>query len=168
MKTNKKLINPKTVGRNVALGFGAFAVVFALAILASCDNEPKPQPGVPQLTEQSKDIIIRDDVTCTINYIAVTGTTPVWLDTLVSVFENRAAVFFAGHYTLTVQTTGTDGFVAGAAGTKTATVSDAFLTASDYTAMRASMGPMISSWMVMIQPMHDNGWQRRVTGTQTV
>jgi len=43
MKTNEKLINPKTVGRSIALGFCAFTAVLALAILASCDNEPKPK-----------------------------------------------------------------------------------------------------------------------------
>jgi len=41
MKTNKKLINPKIIGRNIVLGLGAFAAVLALAVLASCDNEPK-------------------------------------------------------------------------------------------------------------------------------
>jgi len=43
MKTNKKLINPKTVGRNIALGFCTLTAIFTLAVLASCDNEPKPQ-----------------------------------------------------------------------------------------------------------------------------
>jgi len=43
MKTNKKSLNQKTIGRNIALGLGAFTIIFALAVLASCDNEPKPQ-----------------------------------------------------------------------------------------------------------------------------
>jgi len=42
MKRNKKTTNLKTVGRNIALGLGAFTILFALAVLASCDNEPKP------------------------------------------------------------------------------------------------------------------------------
>jgi len=68
MKTNKKLINPKTVGCNIALGFCVLIIVFALAILVSCDNEPKPATcQCPNGTEHlpGQNCCDNSDCTCT-------------------------------------------------------------------------------------------------------
>jgi len=74
MKTNKKTLNPKTVGRNVVLVFCAFASVFTLAVLASCDTEPKPATCTcPNGTEHLPGQSCCDNSDCTC--IKVPGTT---------------------------------------------------------------------------------------------
>jgi hypothetical protein len=131
----------KTRKHFIGMAFVAI-LVLALAFIGCKQDEP-PTP-VPQ----SRDITIATGKTVTVNFTALPGTTPAWWDTLESVFHERAAAFDPGHYTLIVKTTGTDGFVVGETGSKTATVSEAFLSASDYTAMRASMGPIVGTWII--------------------
>jgi hypothetical protein len=116
--------------------------IIALAIIGCKEDEPEPQP-VPQ----SKVITIATGKTVTVNFTALPGTTPAWWGTLESAFQSRASSFDIGHYTLIVKITGTDGFVAGGTGSKTATVSESFLSTSDYTAMRTSMGAITENWI---------------------
>ena len=125
------------------LGFVCF-VVFNVFAFIGCDNNNND----PELIEQSKDIIFGTDKTVTVKYTALPNTTPVWWDTLVLVFDDRKASFDPAHYTLIVQYIGTEGFVAGVAGSKKATVSNTFLLNSDYTTMRASMGPIVGYWIL--------------------
>jgi len=102
---------------------------------------------------QAKDITIAEGKTVTVNYYALPGATPIWWKTLEDVFHDRAAGFGTFHYTLNVEYTGTDGFVAGGVGSgRTATVSNTFLSNSDYASIRQSMGPMVAMWVAM-----DNG-----------
>ena len=120
------------------------AMVFTFTVVVGgCSNGSTEKP-----TAQSKNITIAAGKTVTVNFTALPGTTPSWWSTLEDVFEDRAAGFAPGHYTLNVQYSGTDGFVAGGVGSGIATVSEAFLAASDFAAMRASMGPMVSSWTI--------------------
>jgi len=117
----------------------AFVAILAFAVIGCKHDEPTTTP-VPQ----SKVITIDTGKTVTVNFTALPGTTPAWWDTLISVFENRKDAFSTIHHILNVQSTGTGGFVA--VGNKTATVSESFLSASDFTAMRASMGPIVTDW----------------------
>jgi len=99
---------------------------------------------------QAKDITIAEGKTVTVNYYSLPGATPTWWKTLEDVFHNLSAGFGTVHYTLNVQYTGTDGFVAGGPGSgRTATVSNTFLSNSDFAAMKASMGPIVGSWLAM-------------------
>jgi len=120
-------------------------------MLFGCDpDDDKEQPPLPQPVWQAKDITIAESKTVTVNYHALPGATPTWWTTLEDVFHDRAAGFGTFHYTLNVIYTGTEGFVAGGVGSgRTATVSNAFLSSSDYTTMRASMGPMVAMWVAM-------------------
>jgi hypothetical protein len=129
--------------------FGIVAIIALCFGFVGCDDgdgkdDPKP-------VEQTKDIEIATGKTVTVVYTALPDTTPAWWSTLEEVFHNRAHAFDIGHFTLIVQSSGTDGFVAGTAGSKTATVSEAFLATSDYTAMRASMGVMVDYWIAMME-----------------
>jgi hypothetical protein len=122
--------------------FKAIAAIFGIIALTiiGCKQEPTP-------VAQSRDITIATGKTVTVNFTALPGTTPAWWNTLVSVFDDRKVAFDPGHYILNVQSTGTAGFAASGVGTKTVTVSEAFLSASDFTAMRNSMGPIVSAWI---------------------
>jgi len=98
---------------------------------------------------QAKDITIAEGKTVTVNYYALPGATPTWWKTLEDVFHDLSAGFSAGHYTLNVEYTGTSGFVSGTPGSRTATVSNTFLSNSDFATIRQSMGPMMSGWTAM-------------------
>jgi hypothetical protein len=121
---------------------GILAII-VFAIIACGDDNPDPEP-----VKQSKNITIADGKTVTVNFTALPDTTPIWWNTLEDVFHNLADMFDIGHYTLNVNPNGTDGFVVGEYGTKTATVSDVFLSTSDYATMRQSMGPMVNDWII--------------------
>jgi uncharacterized repeat protein (TIGR02543 family) len=97
--------------------------------------------------KQEKDITFYTGKTVTIKYTALPGTTPVWWDKLVSVFENRAPGFFVGHYTLNVQTSGDSGFVVISPPSTTATVSEAYLLSTDYATMRIDMNNLLGLWI---------------------
>ncbi|MDR0502788.1 MAG: hypothetical protein LBH16_05640 [Treponema sp.] len=134
----------------VAIGGLTLGTIFGMT---ACPNEPAPTPTptpVPVPIEQSKDITIAEGKTATVNFMALPETTPTWWDTLSDVFVNRANSFALGHYTLNVQSAGTDGFVAGAPGSKTATVSETYLSTTDYTTMRADMNSILGSWIAML------------------
>jgi len=173
-KPDKKKENKmkKKITKNQVLGFGlAIATPF---IIAACDDKPKgdnsckcpngtEHENLPccdgtgcncteklKLVEKSETIDVRSDVTMTIKYMVLDDVLPEWWDTLMSVIENRKGTFLAGHYTLIVESDGDDGFVAGAAGSKTATVSDAFLTASDYDTMRSGIRGIINAWIANV------------------
>ena len=113
--------------------------------------EPVQASEVPH----SETISIREDVTATIEYMAFADTTPEWLDTLIDVFNRNRAIFATGHYTLTVESDGDAGFVAGAAGSKTATVSAAFLSASDVTAIYVGMRSIAAVWTANVILMNN-------------
>jgi len=142
MKNATKLVAIRSIAaiRRI-VGIIAIAII-ALAVIGCKHDEPTEKP-----VEQSKDITIAEGKTVTVKYTAMPNTTPVWWGTLDSVFKSRATAFDLGHYTLIVKTTGTDGFTVPSPGNKTATVSDAFLSASDYTAMRNSMGLITEQWI---------------------
>jgi hypothetical protein len=95
---------------------------------------------------RSEDITIAANKTVTVNFTAKPGVTPTWWGTLEEVFQALAAGFDIGHYTLNVTSDGTGGFVVGDPGSKTATVSETFLSESDYTTMGMSMGAMVDLW----------------------
>jgi len=138
MKTRKQFI----VIKATMLCIVALCIV---AFIGCKEDTPDPQP-VAQYKIFSK-TNINGDLKITVNYTALPNTTPTWWNTLESVFNDREDAFGAGNFILNVKTTGTDGFVAGTAGSKTATVSEAFLSSSDYATMRVSMGPIVNDWI---------------------
>ena len=121
----------------------ALVAIITIGIIACKEDEPDPQP-----TAQSKDITIATGKTVTINYTAIPNTTPSWWDKLESALKDRQGGFAPGNFTLNVTTSGTDGFVAGVEGSGTATVSEAFLLASDFQAIRLSIAGALTYWGV--------------------
>jgi hypothetical protein len=126
------------------LGIIAIAII-GIAIIGCKEDEPEPQP---QPVAQSKTITIAEGKTVTVNYTALPGTTPAWWNTLEQALRNMMAGFSNGNYTLNVTPNGTDGFIAGASGSKSATVSNAWLSKSDYNAMRISISGIQDDWVL--------------------
>jgi len=98
-------------------------------IVNSCgDDDEQPQP-----TQQSKDIILAAGKKVTVTYTALPGATPSWWSKLSTQLQSMEVGFPAGTYTLTVTPDGTDAFVAGAEGSKSATVSESWLSSANDT-----------------------------------
>jgi hypothetical protein len=118
-------------------------LAFFLLAFVACDNggnnDPKPE-------EQNTPIPIAEGKTVTVTYWALPNTTPVWWDTLVSALENRAGGFASGNFTLNVTTNGTNGFIAGEIGSGTATVSETYLSQTDYETMRTAINGILDDW----------------------
>ena len=100
---------------------------------------------------QSETITIAEGKIVTVNFMTKLGTTPTWWNTLVSALENRAGGFAIGNFSLTVIADGTGGFVAGVPGSKTATVSDTWLSQSDYNTMRIAINEILDDWGIAME-----------------
>jgi len=132
-------------------------------IVNSCGGGDDEQP---QPTQQSKDITLAAGKKVTVTYTALPGATPSWWGKLSTQLQFVEVGFPTGTYTLTVTPTGTAGFVAGAEGSKSATVSDSWLSSANDTEVLMSMGGIISIWISMntnnaVHMAHDKDWKQQ-------
>jgi hypothetical protein len=122
-------------------------IVMAIAIIAfaviGCNQDASPQSAATPVP-QSKNITVGTNKTVTVNFTALPDTTPAWWSNLESALKNLGTSFFVGNYTLNV-TSGTGGFVK--TGSKTATVSETWLSQSDYETLRVSINAMLEDWI---------------------
>ena len=129
-------------------------------IVNSCGGDDEQ----PQPTQQSKDITLAAGKKVTVTYTALPGATPSWWSKLSSQLQSIEVGFPAGTYTLTVTPDGTDAFVAGAEGSKSATVSESWLSSANDTDVLMSIAGAIAIWASMnnnaVQPTHDNVWKQ--------
>jgi len=137
--TKKKLIKALSSGLKItAVG------VVGLAFIG-CPSEQEEQIPV----QRSENITIATGKTVTVNFMALLNATPVWWSKLSSKLQFFAGDFPEGSYTLTVTLDGTNGFVAGTAGTKTATVGESWLSGATDSDMNTSLANMLATWISM-------------------
>ena len=123
--------------RNLCNGMAIVAIVALAFACIACDTGDGKVP-------QSKDITVGTNKTVTVNFTALPGTTPAWWDTLESALKSLGTGFPVGNYTLNV-TSGTSSFVK--ASSKTATVSDAWLSKSSYDEIRTGINGINDAWV---------------------
>ena len=120
------------------------AIIAIIVFAIICCKQDATSTPVPQ----SKDITIATGKTVTVNFTALPGTTPAWWDKLETALTTASGGFGSGDFILNVQSSGTGGFV-GVDGSKTATVSNAFLSNSIPSAILTSLGDaMNAGWGV--------------------
>jgi hypothetical protein len=99
------------------------------------------------VAERSENITIAAGKTVTVNFTATTkNDKPEWWDDLEGALQALASVFVPGNYILNVTSDGTDGFAA--SGSKTATVSDDWLSKSDTVAMYLAVNDILADWII--------------------
>jgi len=149
------------IGAGIAIGSLTLATIFGATACKEieyihgedCKCSDCETPAQP--TAQTATINLAPGKTMVINYDAVTGTTPEWWNILISTLVNRQAGFGAGEYILNVESGGTAGFVSAGPGSRTATVSEAYLLNTDYETIRNDIGTSGGAWTAMLE-MFDN------------
>ena len=139
--TKKKVISVLSTGLKIT------AVGAAGLALMGCPPEQIEQQPV----EQSKDITLAAGKKVTVNFTALPGATPTWWGKLSSQLQVFGAGFPTGNYTLNVTPNGTGGFVAGATGSKTATVGENWLSNAQDTDIGSSIASVLMAWVAQIK-----------------
>jgi hypothetical protein len=121
----------------------------AILLFAGCDAFGTVNSvAEPELEWQSRDIEFGAGRTVTVEYLALPGVTPTWWSKLTDVFTSLASTFVNNsHVTLTVIPGSADGFSIVRPGSMTGSIGEVFLSSSDYTAIRNSIGPKIAAWL---------------------
>ena len=136
--TKKKLIKALSAGLKITV-IGAAGLVFM-----GCPSEQEEQTPV----SRSENITLAAGKSMTVHFTALPDATPSWWGKLSSKLQFFAVDFPTGNYTLTV-TDGTGGFVAGAYGSKSTTVSENWLSGATDDDMNVSLSGMLGDWISM-------------------
>ena len=131
-----------------ALSFGLSITVVGTMGLAfmGCPTEQEEQTPV----SRSENITLAAGKTMTVHFTALPSATPAWWSKLSLFLQSIELDFPAGTYILTVTPDGTGSFVAGAAGTKTATVGENWLYGADNSDMLSIFG-ILDAWVAQVK-----------------
>jgi hypothetical protein len=123
--------------------FGMVAIIALSFGFVGCKSDPDPEK-----VWQSKSVDIGANKTMTVKFMALPDVTPDWWAKLEGFLSGAGAEFTGlGDYIITVTPEGTGGFVAGPRGTKTATVSEAFLRENPVTVIGPSIAGIIPDFV---------------------